>query len=347
MLIKTSELKKIFTDVLPRATPLEAKHLNTQISGIEKESITASLDSPLSQGLRKIVNDNKSLFTKEAFSLLEETDIYGVAFGSCNSVARVEKKRKQIIIFEGILNLIKLYTDFIKAADVLKNKRGDKKILVDGVLENERDIFSQAVFIIAMDYIKTGEGFVDIGDILPDKERMESESGVMASKIFLLLHELAHLKLGHNKLGGETYFEFNSQELLIKEELNKLQQRELEADRFAFSSINKDIRDMFLSSIICFLGAFSFTETFFGGNNHTHPLAINRMERIANLISFSNDPELEEAKREIIESEKKRFIGLSDLREKYTEDKIGNFNEVMTVNKAHSIISVILHQNWH
>jgi hypothetical protein len=120
--------------------------------------------------------------------------------------------------------------------------------------------------------------------MLGERAQGELIAAFRGALCFVLLHELAHIELGHlstKRLRSERF----QPVLLESEPLNQWQAEEMEDDLYAWELIQPETRHAFVPSIIFFLGAYAFIEVFSGSLTKAYPLAINRL---SNLLSHTD-----------------------------------------------------------
>lgn len=336
MLINQSDLSEILRSSISGATLNERHRIDTIISTVASDEITARLDSDSSVNLRGIVDAHKNILSEEASDLLSEIDIFGVNLDLCNAFARIDSGHKQIIVFDGLLYLIRFYADLVTILPLLNYYYPDETIEINGEKESVAQLFSTAGLSLIVDYIENGGALVDLSPILGPVAKRNSELGYLGAIVFLLAHEAGHIELGHCDMSyhSERYVG----NLAIKEEIDNYQNQEFEADEFAFYSITEETRNLFISSIIFFMGPLAYSEIFHFEEGRTHPLAANRLSNLSEKVTFPSDPKLEVALKEIMTGEIERFRGFSAQREAYNGDARERIREVISFEAAHSII---------
>jgi hypothetical protein len=158
----------------------------------------------------------------------EDVELYGVDIPLINAFARVERGCSQVILFEGIQQVVLFYAHLITAMNLLNRLRPNRHIDIDGWRETEGAAFSLAGFSLLYNYMKTGQVLIALGDILGPAALHNTRLGYAATIAFLLAHELGHLVLGHTGPSGAVA-ERNQVPLAVEQNINRYQENEFAA----------------------------------------------------------------------------------------------------------------------
>ncbi|MCD9186014.1 MAG: M48 family metalloprotease [Pyrinomonadaceae bacterium] len=330
-MITNDELISILENSLPGATATEEKHLQRTIRRISLSQSSCSPDSPSSLKLKNIVAAHSDILSPEIIKTFEACEIYCVEEPICNAYA-TRKNGGKIIVFEGLLQVISFYINLIKISDLFNLCKPEK--------QNEAVDFLTAGFALLVDFIETGETLPKVENVLPPKVENDVNIGFLTSVLFLLNHEAAHLMLGHTKLNYHS--ELNVGSLRLEENAGNDKKLEFEADEYAFFAIDESLRDFFIPSIVFFLGAIAFAETFSASDTKTHPLAANRIARLADFVRFENDPQARKAVFDVIEGELDRHRRLFDYRNAYGSFGRSRIQTIMPTAEAKKIFDRFL-----
>lgn len=330
-MLVNDELISILRDSLLGATEIEKRLLNKTIESVSISKVIVSPNAEPSLKLRRIIEDNSGILSSEMIKGFESCEIYLIDEPICNAFA-TQKNGNKIIVFDGLLQVIRFYINLIKISHLFNLFEPEK--------QDEADDFLTAGFALLIDFIQTGEDLPEIKDLLPPDFESEAKIGFSASVLFVLCHEVAHLILGHTKATYRSERRLGS--LRLDETEKEEKTIEFEADEYAFFAINEDLRDFFISSIVFFLGAVAFAETFCSAKKDSHPLAANRIARLVDFVRFSDDPQARQATFDVIEGELNRYRRLSDYRKIYTENGLEQIKEIMPIIEARSIFNRVL-----
>jgi hypothetical protein len=113
-------------------------------------------------------------------------------------------------------------------------------------------------------------------------EAMDRESLMLfgSAEMFVLLHEVGHIKLGH--LSGEEPQPI-ARELPIGERLTFVKEQELEADAYALQRVSGDRTFMLLGGAMHYLTRLAYFQNFTGARAAAYPHAINRIDALVRL----------------------------------------------------------------
>lgn len=338
MCIPSHELAELVTMTRAGATPLEAARLETVVDTIKKANITARLDSPQSRFLRNLVDKHTHFLQPGAAALFQDIDLYGTDLAVADAIPRIKDGRRQVIVFEGLCQLIHFYADLITVFDLLQTQRSDCVVLVDDAEQPEALAFSLASFALIADFIETGRTLNPISRLLGRRSRRNAAIGYLGAVLFVLLHEAGHLHLGHTEQAPGNS-ERPPVSPALAEDITPYQQREFDADRFAYMSLREGIRQDFISSILFFLGPFAFLEAFALPAGRSHPLSVNRGAHLASLMA--PDDETAAKTLRIIASQIEGIQSLAARRSEHHGNIRYRIHETMPVELAHQIIREI------
>lgn len=334
MKIANNELAALLSSQLTGASERERNLLQRVIDEIRDSKIDVSTESESSLKLKAIIDSHSEILSGEILETISAAELYCVDAPLCHAFARPDFERNQIIIFDGLLEAIKFYANLIKLIDLFNLSADSPQCQV------EAEDLTTAAFALLIDFIETGRELPQIEEVLPAPHRQDAHLGYLASVIFLICHEAAHIRLGHLK--ASYHSERALAKVKIEEDLNEDKKLELEADEYAYTAIRKDLRDLFMASVISFFAPFSFAETFCSGQIVSHPLAVNRLSRLAELVVLDKDLEARNAVSEIIESEIKRYQQLAFYRQSFGKNGRRRIEQIMPPEEASLIIEELL-----
>jgi hypothetical protein len=176
-----------------------------------------------------------------------------------------------------------------------------------------------------------------LGDILGPAALHNTRLGYAATIAFLLAHELGHLVLGHAGPSGAVA-ERNQVPLAIEENINRYQENEFAADRYALFAFREDLRLPLMSSVIFFFGPMAFIEAFARPHNATHPLFTNRAAHVASLLPQGSPDAV--AVANIIDGQIEGFKRLAAMRAD-VDDIRPRIHQTMPVELAYRVIHAV------
>jgi hypothetical protein len=338
MSINSSELIGLIRGTLPAAAPTERPVIETYIAFIDRQGVVATLDSDHSRFLKRTANNFQDRWEPDISSEFQRAELFGVDVPLINAFAREEEGVRQIILFEGIQQVVLFYAHLITALNLLNILRADKYVNIDGWKEKESASFSLAAFSLLYEFMRTGQPLIALGDILGPNSLQNTKLGYEAAIAFVLAHEVGHLALGHTGMSG-ALSERNYVTTAVKEDINNYQQREFEADRYALFGFREDLRLPLMSSVLFFFAPMAFIEAFVGPNDPTHPLFTNRAAHLASLLA--NDTKDGIAVASIIRSQIEGFKRLAAVRGEAGEDIRSRIHQTMPVELAYRVILAV------
>lgn len=197
MSIESRDLVEMLKGTSYGALPQEAKHIETVIDTIWRGNIVASIDSERSTFLRDVVDKHIDYLDPERVSRIKELDFYGVAVPVADAIARIDAQRQQIIVFDGLLQLIGAYGDLMAAITLLSLVRPSRTVSINGISTPELDAYTEAGFAILAHCVETGVLAVEFRRILGPQARQRVDVAHAGAVLFVLAHEAGHLHLGH------------------------------------------------------------------------------------------------------------------------------------------------------
>jgi hypothetical protein len=281
MRIETEELANLVAfsgfGALPTA------RIDTTIAAVRRDCTSASTVSPQSLWLQSVLAHSADEVRAPALERLREIEIYGVDLPLINALARQnpESGRPQIIVFNGLLQLVRYYTDILTVLSYLQRARpGARYRRSGGEDEDESLALSTACFAILSDFMQGGKEPGAIGDLLGPTARSDVRQASRKAAAFTLLHELGHHELGHVER-KRPFSETGHLDLVEGEALNLRQRMELEADHHAVRALRPERSGEFADGVMFLFGAYAFQEVFTGRLGGSHPLAVNRLHALA------------------------------------------------------------------
>ena len=192
MQISSRELITMLRGTLPGAAPVGRSQIETYIALIDREGVTARVDSESSQFLWRTADDFRQVWEPEITDRISTVDIYGADIPLINAFARLEGGRRQVVVFDGIRQVVLFYAHLITVLNLLQTRRPHRRLVVDGWDEEEMASFSLAGFSLLYEYMKNGHALIAVGDILGPIALQNTQHGYAATVAFLMAHELGH-----------------------------------------------------------------------------------------------------------------------------------------------------------
>jgi hypothetical protein len=287
--IPAPELAALVERAAVGAAPNEEAVAHLAADQMRRVGKAVSSSSLTSKSLYAAIDATRPELGAEAIRRLAEMQIYGHESLYINAIPNVRRQTKQIIVFDGLKHLIHYHASLIRVLDRLQTLRPDAEyMLPNGSTEPEALACSMAGYALLDDFQKTFRKPVFVHDMLGRHARAEIAAAYRGALCFTLLHELAHIELGHLAF-SPARSETRQFSLLEPEALNACQYDELAADAFALCLIPQQSRAAFGPSLVFMVGAFAFLEAFSGNLSADHPLAVNRMSQMVALCEMPVD----------------------------------------------------------
>jgi hypothetical protein len=274
--IDPDELAAIIERSCRGAVLAEGEAARIAAAEVRRARTVADEASAGSRFFRNVVDIHEPYLTPNVTSLLRTVELYGVDSPYANAIPEVEAPRKRIFVFEGFQQLFLYFAYLIRVLDGLQNHRANAEIVVEGERLAEPLAFSMAAFSILSNAMARQFWLPPLEDMLGPRAKSEVMYAYRAGMLFVLLHELGHIELGHLGLDG-VRSERGHFDLAEPELLSEIQREELEADDFAFEALQSAYRGEIMPSLIFLFGAHAFMEVYSGHLSEKHPLAANRL----------------------------------------------------------------------
>jgi hypothetical protein len=135
-------------------------------------------------------------------------------------------------------------------------------------------------------YIEGGD-LPDLFDIFCDQHRSQVRDGLAGALVFIVLHEIGHIVLGHTKPQKGSPPQLCS--MVSPEDLTRWKAMELEADHFAISGIDERLKQTMAANMLIVLDLMADLECLCLPQSMTHPLVINRIHSLSAAMRLDDD----------------------------------------------------------
>lgn len=343
MLINNDRLIELVLAVRCHAVGQRAAHVKMMVSHWQQQSVLADSRSHQSQSLLTLFNNHRPLLEPKLHRGIAEQVIMAVDGPVCDAIPTVHQGQQVIIIFQGLLRLIRFYTELQLLISLLDQE--NENLSINGSDEVMQIGLAASVAGHAMMCASLEEGhlLVDLSHLLGPRATQRADYGYGAAVTFLLLHEYGHHVLGH--LSGGFLSEQAAFDLPLPESGGRILLRELEADAYALESFLPEYRAVLMSSIVFAMAPFAFMESFSGPRNPvSHPLTANRLAAMGKQVSGIADETIRKAIHSIVDDELARYRRLSAQRAINNGDISGNITRNMPLTTAYQWLSAI--EQW-
>jgi hypothetical protein len=335
VLIPNEDLLALLGETGVRSNPVSAEQVSFTLRALAHSGIDADSASESSRSLQQLVHKQRSVLTPVAQSRLDSVFLFGLDTLLCDAIPKRYRSHKCILVHVGLLQLLRYYTDLQLAMVLLKDEKAEIDVGGEPVqIGLAASLAGHAILVAALD---SSHQLISLSPLLGEVARQRSDYGYGAAALFLVLHELAHHELGHLDAGYKS--ERMAMEPRIHESIDPMRQMEVEADAFALQCFAPEIRAPVISSVMFAFGPFAFLEVFRGPMDAHHPLTVNRLAALAAGLSFSDEPELEQAAQSIVESNVDRFMRLASDRARGGGDVSHRIHEHLPLALAHEVLN--------
>jgi hypothetical protein len=225
--------------------------------------------------------------TDEAVALSSQTAIFCADQPICNAVASLSRDGlPYVLVYSGLLDvaLYRLCASILIAnANLMLQRRNPDIELAQSHLKTIA-FNSQA---LSFWYYIDGEPLPSLFDILNDAHKTQAHHGLGGALVFVVMHEIGHLKLGH--VGTNTPPLPQIYSTLVAEDITMFKAMEFAADQFALSSMKEVLRPTLVSSLFIVLDLISDLECMCLPLSASHPLVVNRIDNLLAAMGLTED----------------------------------------------------------
>ncbi|HEV2693069.1 MAG TPA: hypothetical protein VG347_09270 [Verrucomicrobiae bacterium] len=235
--------------------------------------------------VRQILEQYRSLIVPEHYKELTDLDIYVPSLPLCNAVANTRKR--YIIVYEGLLQALRYRLE----ASLIINAVGKQRATSNDNLSISDDDFKTLAFrtiLLPLHFYRNHNPLPTVFQTLEPSLQQDAFIGFAGILIFVLLHELGHIKLHGSMLAAE-HGEIYLPALACSEQLNRFKTEELEADQFAFEAFVPEARGVALINAAFAFQFFADLEQSSGIFKSDHPMIVNRLTHLSQLPNAMND----------------------------------------------------------
>lgn len=255
----------------------------------DRPLITATDDN--SKLIRSLIELYKPYISPVLYDRLANTPIFHVDLPICNAVANMRYGR--ITIYDGLLEVMSFRMAILLMTARVQNCYGD----VSSRFGLERDDFTVNAFnalYTSIHFINHGSPLPNVVNRLDDGVKQDSYVAFAGGVLFVLLHELGHLVLGHGGTSVDQSTRLIPNLACVENlDLNKLQ--EFEADAFSIEALAPEARRFALANVWYVMMLHLDYELYIGGNTIQHPFTINRIASLSKLSGVLDDPPIADA----------------------------------------------------
>jgi hypothetical protein len=253
---------------------------------VHAERIAEDVNSrpAFTEGFLNMIAPMRELLTDDGSKSLQVTDIFLIPTLYSNAFASLKSGRPTILVFMGLLDSIQFRVASLKYFERLPASLNDIHPFPNLPGTSARMGLSLMLDTLHLLLSKNGCPAPPLTDVLSEEDRKRVRLQQFQGLCFLILHELAHFDLGHLSLATREVRPAIGA-LLVEEELNDFQREELEADAHVLTLLKPELVSLAFPMANHFFCSLSHLERFLVPAATSHPLTINRIGRIKELVA--------------------------------------------------------------
>jgi hypothetical protein len=318
--------REVIEDLLhpPHGGPSGARILEAQqqfISALLKDTGCSNLEdltSHLSHRYLSLLKHLLKMFCNIPHSLIDEHPVYVIPSALFQAQSLISKGTPCIVLHQGLFTLLSFAIEIdalLYASSKLRMpERRQKELQYKLLLPYTLLFYRYLVEPFQLPPLRHG--------FTPELTR-KAISFLTAAELFVFLHELSHIKLGHLIYRSSERLDVPNQ-FLLGEEHNVWKEQELKADTYAINLIDVQDRKFLIQGGIMFLSKLSLYESYMGVTRDAHPHAINRLNHLVK----SSSEWIDEDDRKLTEEETQFLLrehnNLMDMPAEVKRDNIYN-----------------------
>ena len=229
----------------------------------------------------------------------------------CNACAVGGRNGAAVIVHRGLIKCIIFYIELEFIAQALFTYAED-------VVHADRDAMGEVYRLVwnasylLTHYTRGVDLLPWLGENLDNSTRSYIAIRVSHALWFIVMHEIGHVELGH--LTGEgSVIPAVYPSLALQEPLNELKAQEFAADAYVVNSLQADAVPHTAGFVLPALKMLSDIEARLRTSTDTHPLALNRLHHMRELLKSTADVGADNALQRSVENEMKAWNFMSRL----------------------------------
>ena len=272
---------------LGRSTASSVLACSTQrtLTQVTEAGWTLRLDDPQTRNLRQISSGYcAQVLAEAAFDVLNRIPLFYCDQPICNAVARrCADGSPYILMFSGMIDILTFRYGLNTLFGRIKGKFQARQRHELGEL-----LHAAASLIHWFHLSEEAFDLPDFYALLDEEHRLQVMHGLGGAIAFVLMHEAAHVSLGHLDGARSTAPQLCSD--LEFEGSTSWKSEEIDADRFAANAFRPPIRSAMMSSIAFVMETIGDLEVLCMPLPTTHPLILNRLHGFLQVAEVRDDP---------------------------------------------------------
>lgn len=256
--------------------------IRRSIERIRRRQLELNIDDENMIAVSELVAEPLKIVSFETHQALGLCEIYILPFSVCTAYSYPIDNRNIIVIGSGMIDLMEA-TSYSAHVIGRLPEQCDYIYPIESLPDsNLHDLVNQFVFLLLFQFFHNGDPLPNIKALATPTMIKDARISFAGGMAFLLLHEYAHLDLGHHQNRQTSSLSIDH---IVTENLSAPQQQEHEADQHAIAYIEADYREIghfWANSTFDF---FTRMELLSGQFNQSHPLALNRIYHLNSTLS--------------------------------------------------------------
>ena len=248
--------------------------INGCIKRIRNKRMVLSQDDAIIHDLGELIGNSLQAIIPERQQTLLDCEVYVLPFPVCTAYSQLIGDRKLIVIGQGLIDLIFNTTLSAHIIANLPEQCDDVFPVSDLANYSIIDLLNTFSFTLLFKNYHLGEPLPNFAALASPEMIKDAKIAQSGAVLFVLLHELGHLQLGHHTNTQTRPMNFRK---IVDEEMNLEQQLEFEADQYALNSIDESVREIGQFWLKAAFDFFVRLEVMAGQYTPDHPLTINRI----------------------------------------------------------------------
>lgn len=265
-----------YIDKIQHSAPFKSSYssISRYIEKARKQKLQLNQTDESVIALQKLIAQPMEIVIPERKRAFRQCELYVLPFPTSVAWSQKLGNRQIIVIGRGMIQLIEHCT--YSAYVIGKLPPEAQQIYPINSLPDLSlsDILNYFIFLLLYRFYRFAEPLPDLYEMISPDMHEPARISISGSVAFVLLHEFAHLALGHHDQDEVIPFDVHK---IVPEDISGDKQKEIEADQFALNCIIEEYREF---GHFWMKQAFDFfvrMEIISGQFTKSHPLALNRI----------------------------------------------------------------------
>ena len=220
---------------------IDEQTLDQYVDLIRRQKIVANKASKEFEQLKHHMSESALFLTDEAKHSLNDIAIYVLPLPMCIAYSEITPNNQPIIVIStGFINIVAANILFAQVGSLLPKQFDDFYSIQLRTDMSVNGIFTNSIFLMLVHHFRFAEPLPNLANMLNEQQMEDAKTAINGAITFILLHELAHIKLGH--LDNTAENQLISQQFVIDEQSDVYKNQEIEADAYALECIKDEAK---------------------------------------------------------------------------------------------------------